>query len=497
MSMGSKLKVVPSIRDSDLAIVASSVPPAYISSHLKRSFAESVRPVGYGLSFLYLFYALAHPYSLGQKAAPLVAIAILSSIVFAIIAFRINAPDLSDVKVTLVSLVYVFLVLINSVTHLLITGDPKQTTNFMLLVVAAGSFYLSRRKLMSAIALIVGAWWVSFMRLPSRMDMPHYVFAMVTATVISSLTLSLRRRALISAAASSWKQQQQIALVQAKDEELLKTNLQLEDRVRARTAELELEIERRRNVERAAFEAEKLAATGRMAATIAHEINNPLESVANLLYLIESNSHLPDETLERARLAQQELGRVSHIAKQTLSFYRETGKPSSFDVSSALQEVVQLYEPKARTRMLRVELISRNEGLAIEGYLGEFRQVASNLLLNAIDATPPGGSIRVRTKLAACNGQSGLRITFADSGAGIQRELRSKIFQPFFTTKEERGTGLGLWVALGIVARHGGNIQMASSTRPTRHGTCVSVWLPLQSSETAEGRRRRFEKVGQ
>jgi signal transduction histidine kinase len=484
-------------RDPELAAVSSSVPAEHIESHLKQSFAESVRPVGYGLSFLYLFFAVAHPYALGPRALPLVIIAILSSIVFALIAFRVDAPALPDSAVTLISFVYLFLVLANGAIHLLITSDPKQTTNFLLLIVAAGSFYLSRRKLTLAIIFTAGAWWFCFTRLPSRSDILHYVFALITATVIAFLTVALRRRALVAAAMSSWKQQQQLALVQAKDEELQKTNMQLEDRVRARTAELEQEIERRRDVERAAFEAEKLAATGRMAATIAHEINNPLESVANLLYLIESSPSLPMETIDRARLAQQELGRVSHIAKQTLSFYRETGSPSAFDVFNALREVIDLYEPKARTRKLKVELIAKAHGLTIEGYLGEFRQVASNLLLNAIDATPAGGTILVRTKAASANGLSGVRITFADTGDGIQRHLRAKIFQPFFTTKEQRGTGLGLWVALGIISRHGGNIQLASSTRPDHHGTCVSVWLPKKAFETAEARRRRFERVGQ
>ena len=498
IAVRSSLMLNPSTRNPGLSVVSSSVPADYIEGHLKHSFAESVRPVGYGLSFLYLFFAVAHPYALGpQKATPLEIIAIASSVVSALIAFRVDASNLPDWKVMLISLVYVFLVLANSVTHLLITADPKQTTNFMLLIVAAGSFYVSRRKLFYAITLIVATWWISFGRLPSRADMLHYIFAMVTATVIAFLTVALRRRALVAAATSAWRQQQQLALVHAKDEELLKTNLQLEDRVRARTAELEREIEIRRNIERAAFEAEKLAATGRMAATIAHEINNPLESVANLLYLIESNPQLSDETVTRARLAQQELGRVSHIAKQTLSFYRETGKPSKFDIFSALQEVADLYGPKARTRKLKVELIAKDGGLTIEGYLGEFRQVASNLLLNAIDATPPDGTIRIRTKLSSANDEPGVRVTFADTGPGIQRQLRSKIFQPFFTTKDQRGTGLGLWVALGIVSRHGGNIQLLSSNRPDRHGTCVSVWLPIKASDNADTRRRRFERVGQ
>lgn len=491
--MRSPLKASAITGESALAAVSSSVPPDYIQTQLKHSFTENIRPVGYGLSFLYLFFAVAHPYALGARALPLVVLAISSAIVFALIAFRVNPLTLSDPGATLVSLVYVFLVLANSVTHLLLTGDPKQTTNFMLLIVGAGSFYLSRRWLGVAISLIVAAWWLAYLRLPARSDFIHYIFALVTATVIAFLTIALHRRALIAAACFNWKQQQQIALVEAKDEELQKTNLQLEDRVRERTAELEQEIERRRVLERAAFEAEKLAATGRMAATIAHEINNPLESVGNLLYLIESNPDVPAETLNRARLAQQELGRVSHIAKQTLSFYRESGKPSTFDISGALHDVVELYGPKARARKLTLELIAKDDGLTVEGFLGEFRQVASNLLLNAMDATPPGGIIKIRSRLDSGNGQRGVRVTFADSGAGIQRQLRSKIFQPFFTTKEQRGTGLGLWVALGIVTRHGGTISLASSTRPDRHGTCVSIWIPMRASESKDNRRRRFE----
>ncbi len=493
--MSSQSPIAQATTDSKSTPPTQSVPPEYIANHLTRSFGESVRPVGYGLSFLYLFFALAHPYTLGARAKPLVIMAISTSIVLALIAFRVEVRNPSTLTGTLVSLLYVCLVLANSATHLLITADPKQTTNFMLLIVGAGSFYLSRRRLFLAIGLIVAVWWLCFLQLPSRSDMPHYIFALMTATVISLLTVSLRRRALISAAKSSWKQDQHLAMVQAKDEELHKTNLQLEDRVAARTLELEREIEKRRVIERAAFEAEKLAATGRMAATIAHEINNPLEAVANLIYLIESDNELPPDTREQARLAQQELGRVSHIAKQTLSFYRESGKPTVFDVHVALQEVAAMYTPKARARNLSVRVIAKSGDLTIQGFLGEFRQVASNLLLNAMDASPSGGVIVVRAKAVSATGRSGVRVTFADSGTGIQRQLRAKLFQPFFTTKEQRGTGLGLWVALGIVTRHGGSIQLTSSTRPDRHGTSVSVWLPSRALETVDTHRRRFEQT--
>ncbi|MGE5109469.1 MAG: sensor histidine kinase [Acidobacteriaceae bacterium] len=470
---------------------AAQPPDEYMRSVFSRTLWESLPPVGYGLSLLYVLFAISHPFVLGGRAKPLVALALVTSATTAIIAYAIGRREPRIEVDNLLAMVFVCLVLLNSTVHMLLAMDPKQTTNFILLIVGVGSFYISARGLFFSIGLVVAVWVMAFLSIRSA-ELVHYSFAIFSACVISFLARYVRMRALIQAIRARWKQEQHLALLRAADTQLLKANLELESRVRARTAELVQEIEKRRAMERSAFEAEKLATTGRLAATIAHEINNPLEAVGNLIYLIQSDSRLPLDAREQARMAQQELGRVSHIAKQTLSFYRDSGQPTSFSVNSALEDVLEMYRPKARSRSLQLRLLARDGDISVQGYLGEFRQVASNLLLNAIDASPAGSEILIRVKGTNADGQPGVRVTFADRGVGIQKHLHAKLFQPFFTTKEQRGTGLGLWVALGIVTRHGGNIQVASSTRPERHGTCVSVWLPLESTETPY-KRRRFE----
>jgi signal transduction histidine kinase len=473
----------------------SSPPPEYMNASFSQTLWETLPPLGYGLSLLYLIFAISHPFVLGWPAAKtLVALSLVTSGVAAILAYVIGRRGPRAELDNLLALVLVCLVLLNCTTHLLLTGDPKQTTNFILLIVGVGSFYVSARGLFFSVGLIVVVWLAAVLPLQSR-QFVHYAFAIFTASLISLLARYVRMRALVQAIRARWDKEQQFALLRAVDAELLKANLELEVRVRARTAELEQEIEKRRAMERSAFEAEKLATTGRLAATIAHEINNPLEAVANLIYLLEMDTRLSPEAREHARVAQRELGRVSHIAKQTLSFYRDSGKPGKFDVATAVKEVIDLYGPKARARNLRIELLNPDAEIAIQGYLGELRQVMSNLLLNAIDASPDGAKIVVRAKQTRAAGRAGVRITFADRGPGIPRDLLGKLFQPFFTTKEQRGTGLGLWVALGIVTRHGGNIQIASSTRDVRHGTCVSVWLPAEATDVPYSGRRRFEQV--
>ncbi len=473
----------------------SSPPPEYMSVSFSQTLWETLPPLGYGLSLLYIVFAIAHPLVLGWKAGKsLVILALITAAITGIIAYIIQRREPRAELDNLLAMVCVCLVLLNSTAHMLFTNDPKQTTNFILLIVGVGSFYVSARGLFFSIGLIVSVWFLAFSAIHSG-ELVHYTFSIFTASVISLLARYVRMRALIQAIRARWEQEQQLALLRKADTALLRANLELEVRVRARTAELEQEIVKRQAMERSAFEAEKLATTGRLAATIAHEINNPLEAVANLIYLLETDTKLPPEAREHARIAQKELGRVSHIAKQTLSFYRDSGKPGRFNVVSAVQEVIDLYRPKARARNLTVRLIERDGELAIQGYLGELRQVASNLLLNAFDASPDGGTILVRARRTRAAGRAGVRLTFADYGPGIPRELLGKLFQPFFTTKEQRGTGLGLWVALGIVTRHGGNIQIASSTRAARHGTCVSVWLPVESTDIAYPARRRFEHL--
>ena len=235
---------------------------------------------------------------------------------------------------------------------------------------------------------------------------------------------------------------------------------------------------------------EKLAATGRLAASIAHEINNPMASVTNLLYLLENRPGLDQQTLEYLHMARQEVGRMTHIVKQMLGFYRESPMPVAVDLREVVDSVLGLYSRKIEHS--RVTVQTRMEGKCVVwGYPGEMRQVISNLLINAIEAVGEGGRIRLRIRetMAWVHGrrEHGVRMLLADSGPGIQREHLRQLFEPFFTTKGEKGTGLGLWVTNGIVRKHGGSIRVRSCLEPGRRGTSFGVFLPVQKPHTSAG----------
>jgi signal transduction histidine kinase len=236
-----------------------------------------------------------------------------------------------------------------------------------------------------------------------------------------------------------------------------------------------IDISNRKQSEDALRTSEKLATAGRLAATIAHEINNPLEAVTNLLYLLRSN---PSNT-ELLSMAEQEVARIGHIAKQTLGFYRNNPNPTSMNLTTTLEGVLALFGSKLQNRGAKVERYYEYEG-DIRAYSSELRQVFSNLIGNALDAMQGGGKIIIHTRAThSKQNESGVRIIIADSGSGIAHENLKKIFQPFFTTKKDIGTGLGLWVTKEIIQKHGGVIRVKSSTNPKRHGTAFSIWLPL------------------
>jgi PAS domain S-box-containing protein len=218
---------------------------------------------------------------------------------------------------------------------------------------------------------------------------------------------------------------------------------------------------------------DKLAATGRLAATIAHEINNPLDAVMNLVYLARSSCH-EDEVRSLLALAEEELRRVAHIARRTLGFYRESSEPAPCRLSKVVDEVLNLHEKQLQQNHIRLdrEYRSDQEVLMIEG---EIRQVVSNLLSNAVDALAAGGSLRVRISLAPA--KEGLRLTIADNGCGISKSYLHHVFEPFFTTKKDVGVGLGMWLCREIIMRHGGSIRLRSSDDPLRHDTAASVFL--------------------
>ena len=241
-------------------------------------------------------------------------------------------------------------------------------------------------------------------------------------------------------------------------------------------------ITERKHTEEALRQAERLAATGQLAATIAHEVNNPMQALTNLLALIGYKTSLDTNTRELVAMAEAELGRMSHIVRQMLSFYRESSTPVSLKITEVMEDVLELFVMRTRANEIRVERRYEFTG-EIQGFAAELRQLFANLISNAIEAIGEKGQLQIHIAPARETGdqeREGVRLVISDNGRGISSDVRELIFEPFFTTKSEKGTGLGLWVVRTVVARHEGSIRMRSSTAPGRTGTLFSVFLPLQ-----------------
>jgi PAS domain S-box-containing protein len=237
---------------------------------------------------------------------------------------------------------------------------------------------------------------------------------------------------------------------------------------------------------------EKLAVAGRLAATIAHEIHNPLDSVSNLLYLMR-NGATPEESRQFMDMAEQELARVTQISRAMLGLYRESKAPVVTDLKEMLQEILLLMERRFIELNVMVSA-HMPQTVSVQAFPAELRQVFTNLITNAAEAGSPGGKVEVSiTPNPAgtdATGQKilpGATVTIADNGSGIRPEVQSHLFQPFFTTKGERGTGLGLWVSRGIINKHGGTISLKSDTSEAAHGTVVSVFLASNPTINAGG----------
>jgi len=241
------------------------------------------------------------------------------------------------------------------------------------------------------------------------------------------------------------------------------------------TSTIARDISAEKQSEEAIRRTDKLATAGRLAASIAHEINNPLEAVVNLLYLARHDSSHAGEYLT---LAEQEVGRVAQLAQQTLGFVRDNS-PGSMDPAVIMDEILQLYSRKLEGRQIRVTR-RYSDTCPISGYSGELRQLLANLVVNAVDAMADGGSLQVRVATGRdwSSGREGVRITVADNGSGIPRNNLRRIFEPFFTTKKDTGTGLGLWVSRGIVQKHGGSIRVRSRVDGRATGTVFLIFLP-------------------
>jgi PAS domain S-box-containing protein len=240
-----------------------------------------------------------------------------------------------------------------------------------------------------------------------------------------------------------------------------------------------LDIEQQKLGEEALRKSEKLAAVGRLAASISHEINNPLEAVTNLVFLARNEPGVPERAQEFLSTAERELARISHVATQTLRFYRQPSRPTWTNIPELIDSLLAIYESRITNSQIEViREYSRDVG-PVQVFESELRQVIANLLVNAIDATPPGGRVLIRE--CRCRrwstGERGVRITIADNGHGIEREVLSRIFEPFFTTKTNTGTGLGLWVTREIVDKHGGFIRVRSR-QGRASGTVFMFFLP-------------------
>jgi len=245
---------------------------------------------------------------------------------------------------------------------------------------------------------------------------------------------------------------------------------------------LGVDVTESKRAELALMQTEKLAAVGRLASSIAHEINNPLESVTNLLYLARESVVNP-QTREYLDIADRELRRVSVIANQTLRFHKQSSKPHVVTCEELIESALSVYQGRLANSRVTVERRKR-AGCPVMCFEGEIRQVLSNLIVNAIDAMQPAGGrllIHSREGTDWKTGRKGLVITVADTGSGMPPETRKKIFEPFFTTKEIGGTGLGLWVSHEIVERHGGTLTVRSSQNKNHHGTVFALFLPFDA----------------
>jgi PAS domain S-box-containing protein len=247
------------------------------------------------------------------------------------------------------------------------------------------------------------------------------------------------------------------------------------------------DITQRKRTEEALRISEKIASVGRLAATVAHEINNPLESVVNLVYLAKTGANDPSKVMEYLSTAEEELGRIAHLTKQTLGFYREQAGIVPVRAGELLRQLIFVLSAKTRNKRVNLDLeLADDPDILVNA--GEIRQLFANFLNNSIDACNSGGSIRVRVSrhFSHRSGCYGLRVTVADNGTGIRRADRERLFQPFFTTKKDVGNGLGLWVCKEIVERHAGRITVRSDATPGRSWTAISVFLPaLHESKDA------------
>jgi PAS domain S-box-containing protein len=244
-----------------------------------------------------------------------------------------------------------------------------------------------------------------------------------------------------------------------------------------------LDASDRKRSEEALRKTEKLAATGRLAASIAHEINNPLEAITNLLFLLRNFCQLEDPALNYVVMAEHEAHRISEITQQTLRFYRQSTLPTRANMSELLDSVLTIYRGRLNALNIQVER-DFNADMDLFCFSGELRQVFANLVGNAIDASAGGGRLLVRARRShnwkEPEQTPGVRFVVADTGLGMERAVRDRVFEAFFTTKEVTGTGLGLWVSHEIILKHRGLVHVRSrmAQEERASGTVFQIFIP-------------------
>jgi PAS domain S-box-containing protein len=243
--------------------------------------------------------------------------------------------------------------------------------------------------------------------------------------------------------------------------------------------EINRDITAQLRAEDALRKAERLAAMGRVAGIIAHEINNPLEAITNTFFLLRDHPSLDEEARYYAQMGEEEILRLSHITRQTLGFYRESKHPVEVSVPQLLDDILELQSRRLEFNNIILQRQYRSRG-TVQGFPVELKQVFLNLIGNAVQAMPDGGRLRLHVyeSSRSYNKRAGIWLSICDTGIGIESEHAKHLFEPFFTTKSAKGTGLGLWISKGIVQKYGGSIRFKSLRLSGRNITCFQVFLP-------------------
>jgi PAS domain S-box-containing protein len=265
----------------------------------------------------------------------------------------------------------------------------------------------------------------------------------------------------------------------------------------SRIVGISLDVSPRKTAEEALKETQRLVGAGRMAASVAHEINNPLAAVVNIIYLLRNNPSLDENASQLLEWADRELSRVAYIVSQTLGFYKQSDQSVPVSLQDAVKDVLELFRKKIEMGSIVLNLSFRSAGV-VQGHFTEIRQIISNLIINSLEAMPRNGKLSVRVTSSRDwrdLSRYGVRLFVHDNGSGIPVSARSQIFEPFFSTKADKGTGLGLWVIRSLVEKYGGSIHVRSNVGE-RCGTSFSVFLPTSAEAACRQERSAARRAG-